>query len=442
MSQYGITPPAEGDVITLVDGRTAKVTQNLEDGNYVVRLEGKVPLLFSVPFYSIRSANPLTARAQELMTEGKAVESVEKATDLASAEVESGAISEESMTQPTEQATTEEAQPTEAETTEQVEAEVANETLDMTNVPTDAEGNVAYDEINEPTQFAKVYAHEAGSKQQARTEVAEMRDAAVAKAEQVEAKSKNEITASGKRKALREAKDLRERAVFYNQVLEQLEEPEAGFSTIVYNEYSRQIAEPTKRVVDAMAKKLGLKKVRFVKSVNGGKANAQIKGDVVEIAFMERDSSIAFLMGHEFTHRMQDLSPQAYAEFKQMVKEYVGEEAWTKEFERVKALYAVRGIAISDEALEDELTADMAGALVEQRDVFLDYLEGKKHDKTFIEKVRDILQELASFFNGVGDDEREKKILGMIDSLNNLIADAEAPNVQTAKAESAENTEA
>lgn len=441
MSQYGITPPAEGDVITLVDGRTAKVTQDLEDGNYVVRLEGKVPLLFSVPFYSIRSANPLTARAQELMTEGKAVESVEKATDLASAEVESGAISEESVAQPTEQATTEEAQLPEAETTEQVEAEVANETLDMTNVPTDAEGNVAYDEINEPTQFAKVYAHEAGSKQQARTEVAEMRDAAIAKAEQVEAKSKNEITAIGKRKALREAKDLRKRAVFYNQVLEQLEETEAGFSTIVDNEYSRQIAEPTKRIVDAMAKKLGLKKVRFVERVNGGKANAKIKGDVVEIAFMERDSSIAFLMGHEFTHRMQALSPQAYAEFKQMVKDFVGEEAWTKEFERVKALYVVRGIAISDEALEDELTADMAGALVEQRDVFLDYLEGKKHDKTFVEKVRDILQELASFFNGVGDDEREKKILGMVDSLNNLIADAEAPKAQTAKAEGAESTE-
>lgn len=119
-----------------------------------------------------------------------------------------------------------------------------------------------------------------------------------------------------------------------------------------------------------------------------------------------------------------------------------GEEAWSKEFERVKALYATQGIAITDDALEDELTADMAGALVEQRDVFLDYLEGKKHNKTFIEKVRDILQELAAFFNGVGDDEREKQILGMVDSLNNLIADAEASEEQSAKAESAENTEA
>lgn len=439
MEQYGITPPAEGDVITLVDGRNAKVTQDLEDGTYVVRLEGDVPLLFTVPFYNIRSNDAFTAVAQRLMTEGKVVDSVDKAMNIAKAGVENGSITEEAVVAPEQTAT--EIPAAQAEAIAQAEVEVANDTLDMTNIPTDAEGNVAYDEINEPTQFAKVYTHEAGSKQQARTEVAEMRDATIAKAEQVEAKAKSEITASGKRKALREAQGLRERATFYNQVLEELEETEAGFSTIVDNEYGRQIAEPTKRVVDAMAKKLGLKKVRFVESVNGGKANAQINGDVVEIAFMNRDSSISFLMGHEFTHRMQDLSPQAYAEFKQMVKEYVGEEAWNKEFERVKALYATQGIAITDDALEDELMADMAGALVEQRDVFLDYLEGKKHNKTFIEKVRDILQELAAFFNGVGDDEREKLILGMVDSLNNLIADAEASEAQTAKAESAESTE-
>ena len=445
MSRMGITPPAEGEVITLADGRKARVTQDLENGEYVVRLEDKVPLLFTVPFYSIRSSNPLTAEAQKLMIEGKVGSAANKASDVAAMEVENGDVTEETMAQPTDGVTPAEASEAEAQTAEamaQTEEQVANDTLDMTNVPTDADGDVDYDAIDDSVQYAQVYAHEVGNKAQARVEVEELKQKTLESAAKLEEQAKNEITALAKRKKLKEAKKLRERAAFYDKVLPEFEEMEEEYTSVVKNEYSQQVAEPTLRVLDAMAKKLGLK-VRFVDEVrtaSGGKANANINGNEVEIAFMERVKSIAFLMGHEFTHRMQELSPEQYAEFKQMVKDFVGEEAWNNESNRLKAIYAIQGVAIEDAELEDEITADMAGALVEQRDAFLDFLEGKKDDKTFLGKVMDFLKEMAAIFNGANDNDREKQVLSLIDGVNRLIESAERANAQGIKPTSAETS--
>ena len=427
MQRYDITPPAEGDVVTLADGRQVKVTQDLEDGKYVVRLEGPEPKLFTIPFYSIRSNNPLTAEAQRVIIEGRVMDSANKASDVATAAVEEGVITNETISQAPEGiAPTTETANAETEVAQaQMEEQIANDTLDMTSVPTDADGDVDYDAIDDPAQYAQVYAHEAGNKAQARVEVEELKQKTLESAAKLEELSKNEITASAKRKKLKEAKKLRVRAAFYDNVLSELEEMEEDYTSVVKNEYSQQVAEPTLRILDAMAKKLGIK-VRFVDEVNGGKANAQITKDgYVEIAFNRRDKSITFLMGHEFTHRMQDLSPAQYAEFKQMVRDFVDEEAWSNELNRLKSIYAIQGIAIEDSALEDEITADMAGALVEQRDAFLDYLEGKKNDRTFLDKVVDFLKDMASIFNGVGDTDREGQILSLVNGVNSLIEASE-----------------
>ena len=434
MKQMGITPPAEGDVITLADGRSAKVTQDLEDGFYVVRLEGKLPLLFTVPFYSIQSANALTAEAQMKMAEGKVMNATEKASEIGSKMAEEGVINEETIAQTPEasqEGTAEEATPTEqsaeqAEAVEQIEEQVANNTLDMSNVPTDAEGDVDYDAIDDPVQYARVYAHEAGSKAEAAKEVEDLKRRTLYEADKLEEKAKNEITASAKRKKLKEAKKLRERAAFYDKVLPQFEEMEEEYTSVVKNEYSQQVAEPTLRVLDAIAKKLGLK-VRFVDEVrtaSGNKANASINGNEVEIAFMERIKSIAFLMGHEFTHRMQGLSPEQYAEFKQMVKDFVGEEVWNTLVAQTAQAYAKQNQPFTITLIEDEVTADAAGELVESNDAFLKYLEGKKEDKTFLMKVAEFLREMVTMFNTANDRERERQYLGLLDGVNKLIESA------------------
>ena len=428
MKQMGITPPAEGDVITMSDGRKAKVTQDLENGSYVVRLEGQVPLLFTIPFYSIQSSNPLTAEAQKSMIEGKVGSAANKAADVSAMEVENGDVTEETMVQPTQSEVTPEASEAEmqsAETMTQTEEQIANDTLDMTNVPVDAEGNVDYDAIDDPAQYAQLYAHEAGSKAEAAKEVEELKRRTLEEAAKLEEASKNEITASAKRKKLKEAKKLRERAAFYDKVLPQFEEMEEEYTSVVKNEYSQQVAEPTLRVLDAMARKLGIK-VRFVDEVNEGKANAQITKDgYVEIAFNHRDKSVTFLMGHEFTHRMQDLSPEQYAEFKQMVKDFIGEEKWNALVAQTAQAYAKQNVPFTEALIEDEVTADAAGELVESNDAFRKYLEGKKEDKTFLMKVAEFLRDMVTMFNTANDRERERQYLGLLEGVNKLIESAE-----------------
>lgn len=427
MKQMGITPPAEGEVITMADGRKAKVEQDLENGSYVVRLQGEVPLLFTIPFYSIQSSNPLTAEAQKSIIEGKVGSATNKAADVSAIEVENGDITEETVTQPTQGVTsteTAEVDTQSAEAVAQTEEQIANDTLDMTNVPTDAEGNIDFDAIDNSVQYAALYEREAGSKAEAAKEVADLKRKTLEAAAKLEEQAKNEITASAKRKKLKEAKKLRERAAFYDKVLPEFEEMEEEYTSVVKNEYSQQVAEPTLRVLDAMAKMLGLK-VRFVERVNGGKANAQIRQDgYVDIAFMERIKSIAFLMGHEFTHRMQDLSPKQYAEFKQMVKDFVGEEKWNALVAQTSQAYAKQNVPFTAELIEDEVTADAAGELVESNDVFLKYLEGKKEDKTFLMKVAEFLRDMVTMFNAANDRERERQYLGLLDGVNKLIESA------------------
>ena len=429
MKQMGITPPVEGDVITMSDGRKATITQDLENGSYVVRLEGQVPLLFTIPFYSIQSSNPLTAEAQKRMIEGKVGSAVNKAADVSAVEVEKGDVTEEAITQPTQDVTsteTTEAEMQSAETMAQTEEQIANDTLDMTNVPTDAEGNIDFDAIDDPVQYAALYEREAGSKAEAARETEDLKSKTLEAAAKLEEQSKNEITASAKRKKLNEAKKLRERAAFYDKVLPEFEEMEEEYTSVVKNEYSQQVAEPTMRVLDAMAKKLGLK-VRFVDEVrtaSGEKANANINGNEVEIAFMERIKSIAFLMGHEFTHRMQDLSPEQYEEFKQMVKDFVGEEKWNALVAQTAQAYAKQNVPFTEALIEDEVTADAAGELVESNDAFLKYLEGKKEDKTFLMKVAEFLRDMVTMFNTANDRERERQYLGLLDGVNKLIESA------------------
>lgn len=429
MKQMGITPPAEGEVITMSDGRKAKVEQDLENGSYVVRLQGEVPLLFTIPFYSIQSSNPLTAEAQKSIIEGKVGSAANKAADVSAVEVENGDVTEEAIAQPTQSEAapeTTEAEMQSAETMAQTEEQIANDTLDMSNVPTDAEGNIDFDAIDDPVQYAALYEREAGSKAEAAKEVTDLRSKTMEAAAKLEEQAKNEITASAKRKKLKEAKKLRERAAFYDKVLPEFEEMEEEYTSVVKNEYSQQVAEPTLRVLDAMAKMLGLK-VRFVDEVrtaSGEKANANINGNEVEIAFMERIKSIAFLMGHEFTHRMQDLSPEQYAEFKQMVKDFVGEEVWNALVAQTAQAYAKQNQPFTVALIEDEVTADAAGELVESNDAFLKYLEGKKEDKTFLMKVAEFLRDMVTMFNTANDRERERQYLGLLDGVNKLIESA------------------
>ena len=70
--------------------------------------------------------------------------------------------------------------------------------------------------------------------------------------------------------------------------------------------------------------------------VDGGAANAAIRGNEVLI---ERDNPapVRALLGHELTHRIQDLAPEQYAAFREAALRELGNAR--EQAEGVQALY-------------------------------------------------------------------------------------------------------
>lgn len=187
--------------------------------------------------------------------------------------------------------------------------------------------------------------------------------------------------------------------------------PQVG---LVEDTRTRTLGDKTRKMLDAMAKRLGLQ-VEFVDEVNGGKANADIVGNKVRIAWDKRDQALDFLLGHEFTHRMQDLSPEAYAEFVEATKQALGEEEWNKRINRMKSLYKQHGINISEQGIIDEVVADYTGELVEERGVFDNFVERNKDNRGLLSRIADVLKSIKEFFT-----------LGKQRKINNAIARLEA----------------
>ena len=198
--------------------------------------------------------------------------------------------------------------------------------------------------------------------------------------------------------------------------------PQVG---LVEDARTHTLGDKTRKMLDEMAQRLGLQ-VEFVDEVKGGKANADIVGNKVRIAWDKRDQALDFLLGHEFTHRMQDLSPEAYAEFVEATKQALGEEEWNKRINRMKSLYRQHGINISEQGIIDEVVADYAGELVEERGVFDNFVERNKNNRSLLSKIADVLKSIKEFFT-LG---KQRKIDNAIARLEALIESASEANLR------------
>lgn len=151
--------------------------------------------------------------------------------------------------------------------------------------------------------------------------------------------------------------------------------------------------------INSVAKSLGVR-VRFVDSiaVNGKEdaANAQITGAEVQLQ-KDNENPVMFLIGHEMTHRMQELAPKEYRAFRDAAANDLAVRATV---ERQMEKYARRGIPISYEAALDEATADYAGRLIDGGKVLDDFIEKHRDDRTLLEKVRDAIRAIVRKLTG------------------------------------------
>ena len=149
----------------------------------------------------------------------------------------------------------------------------------------------------------------------------------------------------------------------------------------------------TAEQVNQVAKALGLR-AQFVDSVFHGKANAKIEGNTVYIE-KNNPNPVLFLMGHEATHRIQQLAPTEYRALRDMIA--------NEEQDRIQAriaAYAEQGVDLTIETAMDEITADSVGRMMEDGSYLDEFIRNHRKDKTVLEKLRDAFRALVDRLTG------------------------------------------
>lgn len=169
-----------------------------------------------------------------------------------------------------------------------------------------------------------------------------------------------------------------------------------GSSGLVYDEYvAREMNSTTADEINTVAKALGVR-VRMADEVRGGTANGVIEGNEIRIAKDAQDP-VMQVVGHEWTHRVQDLAPEQYTAFRSAIMENddVAEAA-----KILHEQYNRMGVEISMEQAMDEAAANYAGEMIANTDVLNEFIRRHSEDRTLLEKLRDAIREIVGKLTG------------------------------------------
>lgn len=169
-----------------------------------------------------------------------------------------------------------------------------------------------------------------------------------------------------------------------------------GNSGLVYDDYvAREMNSTTADEINTVAKALGVR-VRMADEVRGGTANGVIEGNEIRIAKDAQDP-VMQVVGHEWTHRVQDLAPEQYTAFRSAIMENddVAEAA-----KILHEQYNRMGVEISMEQAMDEAAANYAGEMIANTDVLNEFIRRHSEDRTLLEKLRDAIREIVGKLTG------------------------------------------
>lgn len=169
-----------------------------------------------------------------------------------------------------------------------------------------------------------------------------------------------------------------------------------GGSGLVYDDYvSREMDNETADEINTVAKALGVR-VRMADAVRGGTANGVIEGNEIRIAKDAQDP-VMQVVGHEWTHRVQELAPEQYTAFRNAIMEDpdVAEAA-----NILHEQYNRMGVETSMDEAMDEAAANYAGEMIANTDVLNEFIRRHSEDRTLLEKLRDAIREIVGKLTG------------------------------------------
>lgn len=153
--------------------------------------------------------------------------------------------------------------------------------------------------------------------------------------------------------------------------------------------------------IDQISKALGVK-VRFADQVSGGNANADISNGVITIE-KNNPNPVRFLVGHEITHRLQELAPTEYSALRKQVAKAMTSRSGSAITASVMATqmnYEGHDMSIGDEAAIDEAVADYVGELLQNEGELERFISINRENKSIIERFLDIIRDVISAIKG------------------------------------------
>ena len=167
-------------------------------------------------------------------------------------------------------------------------------------------------------------------------------------------------------------------------------------SGLVFDDYvSREMDSTVADEVNTVSKALGVR-TRMVDQVLGGQANGQINGSDILIAKDAADPALQ-VVGHEWTHRVQELAPEQYRAFRDTVTSMPDvQEAANILLDQ----YNRAGVETSYEQALDEATANYAGEMIANSDVLDDFIQQHSADRTLLQKLREAIHEIVGKLTG------------------------------------------
>lgn len=192
---------------------------------------------------------------------------------------------------------------------------------------------------------------------------------------------------------------------------------------LVMDDYVQEnIAPDMADKINKTARLLGVR-VQFADSqaVGGGDANAQLQDGVILIE-KGNPNPVMAILGHEWTHQIQDLAANEYETFKKSIS---SDPDVQKEASRLFDLYKSKGHPLTEEGAMDEAVANYAGRLINETDVLDKFLAENKQNKTLLQKMVDGIRKLIRKVTGAEKRQLqtvEGKLLAAMNAATNVPA--------------------
>lgn len=203
------------------------------------------------------------------------------------------------------------------------------------------------------------------------------------------------------------------------------------------------------KVFEALAKALGVR-IELVDDIDNGLGNGKYFGNTILIRKNDRSKGLKFVAGHEILHRMKTLSPEAFEEFKGVVKETMGEE-FDQKAKGLKWQYAdlyTKGkveMLPADATIEEEVVADFVGGLADNRDsdALVQFVERNQEKRTMLQTLRNAFQHILNLFGNNSQRRMAKNIAKNIKAMDALMQlyNTSVQNVASSNVATNESTE-